>query len=549
MKKYIILPVALLFAGALCFNGCKTEEVTPVVDALYSLGWLQTDNVNTVPTSTNYGFNGANLPASVDLTAYFPPIGNQGKYGTCVAWATAYNMMTMVSGLKKGLNASQLASPANQFSPRDLFTAIPNNKKGGDCNGTNFESALDVLQTRGVANLQTVPYTSLSDCSTSNLQSSWAANAANNKVKYWRKIDPTVQSIKENLANNIPVLIGAKLADNFMSWNSDAVLSSNTTYNQVGQHAGHALVIAGYDDNKGAGAFKVVNSWGTAWGSRGYIWIDYNFMVNEFVQNSGGGKPVFMAATESGGGGVTPPTTNPTAGGVDLASWVFSDNSIYDGTSAHNDPTERAASYNIYNIGTTAATPASNWSIYYIYYNAYNTNDYGVIFYDDFNTTVANSTINCPTDAHCVLNYNIGAASNLVTALGWTGLQQTYYMPNISGEYYLIMLADVGDKFAEKDEENNLFYTTDEPKTFNNGQSAKGNNHTFGFQNTLQPTEQNLRNSPFRTAVNATHHNAYTPEEIKAFMAKEKKNGGLDQHIKAYLKNRKAGSGMMQATK
>jgi C1A family cysteine protease len=244
-------------------------------DAQHQLGYVGDDNLSTVPTTPNLGYGTGTLPSQVDLSSKFPPIGDQGQYGTCVAWATAYNLKTALNGMDKGYSASQLASAANQGSPRDLFTAIPDNQKGSDCNGTNFSYALDVLQNRGVASLQTAPYTGLGNCSKSNVQSTWTNEAKNNKIKYWRKINPTVQDIKKNIAGNIPVLLAAKLSDNFMTWNSDNVLSSNTTYNTVGQHAYHALVVAGYDDNKGArGAFKVINSWGKYWGNKGYIWID-----------------------------------------------------------------------------------------------------------------------------------------------------------------------------------------------------------------------------------------------------------------------------------
>ena len=30
------------------------------------------------------------LPQAVDLSRYMPPVGDQGKQGSCVGWATAY---------------------------------------------------------------------------------------------------------------------------------------------------------------------------------------------------------------------------------------------------------------------------------------------------------------------------------------------------------------------------------------------------------------------------------------------------------------------------
>ena len=41
------------------------------------------------------------------------------------------------------------------------------------------------------------------------------------------------------------------------------------------KHGYHAMVVIGYDDNYEGGAFRLLNSWGTAWGDGGYIWVPY----------------------------------------------------------------------------------------------------------------------------------------------------------------------------------------------------------------------------------------------------------------------------------
>ena len=84
----IISATALLLALA---TSCKkpTDAPTPVTpDApatTYALGWVGTEDLSNVPVSTNFGFAGAaNLPASVDLTAYLPPVYTTGPMCTCV---------------------------------------------------------------------------------------------------------------------------------------------------------------------------------------------------------------------------------------------------------------------------------------------------------------------------------------------------------------------------------------------------------------------------------------------------------------------------------
>lgn len=555
MKKINVFLYAILALQLCLFVACEKDEDNDPMEEQEeqeqlgnALGWNGQDDLSTIPTSTNFSFGNTSLPSSVDLVPKFPPIGNQNPFGTCVSWAVGYNLKTALNGMSKGYSSSQLASTVNQFSPKDLFTAIPDNKKGGDCNGTGFAEALTVLQDRGVATVQTVPYTGLGDCSNSNVQSSWTSEANQNKIKYWRKIEGSIQSIKQNLANDIPVVLGAKLADNFMSWNSDVVLSSSTSYANVGQHAYHAMVIAGYDDDKGAaGAFRVINSWGETWGDFGYVWVDYNYMMTEFCVSPDGSKPLFIASDQDEGGDNNPPDdTAPNTTGVDLAPWVFADFSTFQNSGV---PNERQIEFNIYNIGNQAASPDNDWSIYYIYFNAYDANDYGVVYYDQFNTSIQANTYNCPTADNCVFNLSIPSGSSFTeTAWGLPSQTRTYYMPELSGYYYLVLIADAEDKFDEQDEMNNLHYTTINPKYFDFGYSSRlaqndsnstGDEDSFSFVNEMEPNEQTLLDNKYQTIVNENFKNAYTQKEILDFIKQETKNGNIDTKIDRYIQKTK----------
>ncbi len=519
------------------FNGDRLNpnDIDRPVDTEFALGYTGEDDLSSVPTSTNFGFSNGNLPSSMDLTSKFPPIGDQGQFGTCVAWAVGYNVKTAISGMNQGLSPSQLAASTNQFSPKDLFTAIPDNQKGSDCGGTGFTPALDVLQNRGIAKMSTVPYDLSSGCSQNNLQSEWSAEANDNKIEYWRKIEASVVSIKQNIANNVPVILGAKLADNFMSWNSETVLSSSSSTANVGQHAYHALVIAGYDDGKGQnGAFKVINSWGENWGAQGYIWIDYNYMINEFCVDYNGDKPLFIAAD---GGGASPNDNNPpTIVGQDIAPWVFGDYSNYQQT---GDPTSRQIEFNIYNIGDDNISPNPNWSFHYLYFDPYNINDYGIIFGDHFDTSVAPNTYGWTGEGFS-FNYNIPSGSSFMeTVWGISSNVRDYQMPAITGYYYLALIADSYDTKAETNEMNNIFFTTEEPVYFEEGynvlgdEDSRGSDNTFAFENETQPTVAKLKKSTFNSAVNNTFTNAYTKEEINAFFKKEYENGNMQQRLEA----------------
>jgi len=218
---------------------------------------------------------------------------------------------------------------------------------------------------------------------------------------------------------------------------------------------------------------------------------------------------------------------------------------------------ERVVYWNLYNIGTSGAASSSNWSLYYIYFNAYDANDYGVLFYDEFNTSIAQNTYQVdPNDPnHIILNIDIPANNDLGNVgFGTQQLYQVYYTPStLNGEYYIAMIADAENAFTEDNEQNNFFYTTDQyPKTFQNGysgritaqmQSTNATNYVeYKFINKLQPSKHNLTSSIYNTVVTKQRPNAYSSEEIGQMLKWKKKTGDLDRKL-AEFKMRQKGNG------
>ena len=540
----------LLFVACIAslLISCKHDEgkvPVPVEgnpgEMAYKLGGLNNDNLEEIPVSTKFGYASSdNLPSAVDLTPYLPPIGDQGSYGTCVSWAAGYYAKTAIEGIAKGYTASQLSNPTYQISARDLFTSIPEgNQKGKDCGGSTLTANLDLMQQRGVATLGVVPYTNLGDCSKASASPSWDTEAAKHKIKSYRTIEANVLTVKQQLASKSPIMIIAKLSDNFMSWNSDNVLSSNTTYNTVGQHAYHGVTIVGYDDRKGAGgAFKVVNSWGTSWGTKGFIWVDYNFLINTFVVDDGRGSKAMVVMSET----ATKPDDNkpnptPTTKGVDLVAWINSDASTGSSTS-------RTVNLNIYNDGSVDAKPQTLWTAYYIYYNSRNANDYGVLFHHTYTTkNLASGGVDCGAGGgNCNLNVPIPAGSSLSEELFGNdeGAEVEYNMPsNLNGSYYLVMIVDADGTFDEADEDDNFFYSTDRPIRFRNGYGARvasgaETGVAFSFKNETTVKSPEKVRQQFNSAIKSDNLNAYSPQEIFSFIHQQRKSGAFARKIQQH---------------
>jgi hypothetical protein len=510
------------------FVSCTKEEIKDFLN--FGFGLLKED-YGQIPMSSNFGYGNSNLPSSYDMSDRLPPIGNQGNVGTCVGWACGYYARTAMEAVKRNWYTNNL-NASRTFSPKDLYLSIDDNLKGGNgdnCKGTQFTHAMKMLNQRGIATWQTVPHNLENyQCSKQNLQSSWTNEASQYKISSYRRVSPTIDAIKQRIAKNIPVIFGATVGDPFGRYRGGILHNINQVRGD--KEGGHAMVVVGYDDNKNA--FKIVNSWGSGWGENGFGWVDYNlFISNSFLSRDGSGyAPVFEMQIN---GTNVPPnedTENPTTQGGDLASYVFEDRSI--------NGNQRRCVFNIYNIGSNAQQP-TNWDFGYIYVNAYDVNDYGVIFYNRFNTSIATNTYNCSGNS-CTINVSIPSNGSLSqTMFNSQQMYQNYVMPNLNGYYLILALADVTGVINESNEQNNVFYVTPNPVSFVNGYGkAQGQKSTekegFSFKNVEQFSSDKLQKSPFHSAINAENWNAYSNGEIKQFIKQELIKGNLEKKIKAY---------------
>ncbi len=525
--------VVVAISSTIFITSCEEvteEEVSNV------LGWLfASENPEEIPDDINLStaYGDETLPSSVDLYENFPPIGNQGQYGTCVAWACGYNLRSYMYAKLNGLTTADMYNEANVFSPKDLFYSIPSEQRGADCNGTTFEAALDVMVSRGIAKMNVVPYENVGDC-TASPQSSWTADAGNYKILDYRQIDENVENLKRYLYQGKAIVFGAKLGDEFMNASGDVVLTSQT-YNYSGQHAYHAMILCGYDDNKGAnGAFKVVNSWGEDWGNGGFIWVDYNY----FVQQDYFAYACFIANNVE----EEPDLDNATSG-YDLQAWELLDYSRETG-----NPLEREASYNVYNTGENAVNAADDWNILYLYYNAYDANDYGIILCDMYTDDYGaygfyDRPSPLPTDivatdfwaTYIDIPAQTGVA-NHVSSVIFDGTSEKFYwqytMPNLTGDYYLVLVGDGFDTFAEFNEDNNYYYYTYEngsPLHFEGGvlQDQPVSKKNIDAHRVPRKGEA----SPFQSVKIGKNVNAYSTKELRKLIDYQRESGELARKV------------------
>lgn len=79
-----------------------------------------------------------------------------------------------------------------------------------------------------------------------------------------------VEMVKKSLAAGNPVIVAVKVGFTF----SYAKYVYKDPAPDNARRGGHAMVVVGYDDEKQA--FEIMNSWGTKWGNKGFIYYHYD---------------------------------------------------------------------------------------------------------------------------------------------------------------------------------------------------------------------------------------------------------------------------------
>ncbi|HEY7076174.1 MAG TPA: C1 family peptidase [Solirubrobacteraceae bacterium] len=225
----------------------------------------------------------AALPASVDLTPYAPPAGDQGQVNSCAAWATDYTAM--------GYWENKQGAAGGLLAPMYTYSQLV----GGRNVGTQLDDHMDIAEQQGVDSR--ADYTQGDYDYVTLPTARQVANAAQ-----WRlsghtdlTVDPsgtttvTQDSIKAALAAGNPVVIGLEVFTNFFYvTGANHGLYSAVSGSVEGYHAVTAL---GYD----ATGLRIENQWGTGWGDRGFATLSWSF-VNNYVFQATSVGPLVMAA-------------------------------------------------------------------------------------------------------------------------------------------------------------------------------------------------------------------------------------------------------------
>ncbi|MDV3755981.1 hypothetical protein CMU20_13195 [Elizabethkingia anophelis] len=280
MKKLKIFSLGVLLSISLSCQKDEYEDVNIKNPQLMNqekraMGGLETDK-STYDSFKEIKVNLLNKVASTTVvsqapSSFFisgqPPVVNQGTEGSCSAFAAGYAALSILEA-----NFKQITEPR---SPEFIYNQT---KQFDECDGGAYMyKVLNFLVTDGACSIKEMPYTDGTCDSKPN--STQKKQAKSHVIKNWYRLSKSfpLDDAKVLLANNLPVIIGINIDDEFQKNKGEIVASYSKKSNGF-----HFVCIVGYDDAKNA--FKVQNSWGTGWGDQGYFWLHYDkFIDNEMV--------------------------------------------------------------------------------------------------------------------------------------------------------------------------------------------------------------------------------------------------------------------------
>lgn len=216
---------------------------------------------------------GINLPDEFDWRntedgkRCMPKILNQGSCGACYAFAAAATFGARYCAMTP-------EATAENFSPQDILACSVHTEA---CDGGILDLAFTYLEEYGVTTLACQPYveskTRLPKLQSQKCMSTKCATGDAITKKFCKKGTSVIIFGKERIKYEIyrwgPVATFMTLFGDLVDY-KDGIYRHHTGEDE----GGHAVVLVGWGKENDVEYWIVMNSWGSAWGEKGYFRID-----------------------------------------------------------------------------------------------------------------------------------------------------------------------------------------------------------------------------------------------------------------------------------
>lgn len=209
------------------------------------------------------------LRSSIDWSIYDSPVKDQGSCGSCWVFAP----VALIENIGR----------QNDLSEQTLLSCVPsteyfeNTCDGGGWMGCTFQYIRDV----GVPPESCYPYEAEDgNCNEKCSDPDFLARVTtcNTANGLWGQANNnTVQDIKNELQDG-PLCVWLAVPDDGSFHMYDGGIY-NYSGGEIPEGSGHFVLVVGYDDADQC--FKVKNSWGSDWGSQGYLYIAYDDVTDD----------------------------------------------------------------------------------------------------------------------------------------------------------------------------------------------------------------------------------------------------------------------------
>jgi C1A family cysteine protease len=222
----------------------------------------------------------SNVPPTADLRTKMSPVDDQGRIGSCTAFA-----VVSLAEFK-----ARTRGNTEELSPGFIFLMnLHADGNLGRATGASITTGVQNLANYGTCPEAMHPYLSPTEQTSqesitayvSELPSPMAMKAAlPNRISGAKPVGD-INALKTAVAGGTPVIFAIDVYKSFMSATSGVIPLPAGGEERMG---GHAIVAVGYNDAKRQITFR--NSWGAGWGDGGYGYLPYDYFRSGLARDA-----------------------------------------------------------------------------------------------------------------------------------------------------------------------------------------------------------------------------------------------------------------------